>query len=137
MRGITEPITKYYGLFVWLTAAATLFSAFHWIGDVDQELIAQNGEEVTKAMLYNGKVRNVIAGLPDYILATFLWYLVAVLIGIGATMQWTVNAKLSEEIGDNSNISMVVGRHGTEENENLSNNDQTTENIELAIDEEI
>eukprot|EP00483_Globobulimina_turgida_P005350 UN05360 len=140
MKGITEPIIKYYGLLVWLTGAATLISAFHWIGDADQDLINQHGEETTKAMLYNGQVRKVIAGLPDYILATFLWYLVAVIIGIFATMQWTVNEKYSEEIGDNSNISMAVATNESEENKNLTpkNNDQTQiENVELGIDAEI
>merc|ERR1739838_181262 len=40
--------------------------------------------------MYNGAVRNVIGGLPDYIFATIMWYLLAVIVGIAATLQWDV-----------------------------------------------
>merc|ERR1719334_293186 len=85
MDGVSEPVTKWYGALVWLSLAITIWTGFHWIGDVDPELDGVDG------LIYDGKVRNVIAGLPDYIFATLLWYVVAVVVGVAATMTWDVD----------------------------------------------
>jgi len=44
MKDTQEPIIKYYG------APAS----FHWIGDIDPELIDEYGLEKTKTFMYNG-----------------------------------------------------------------------------------
>merc|ERR1719334_2518413 len=62
MNGINEPVTKWYGALVWIAFAMPIIAAFHWIGEVDPELIDEYGEEYAKEVMYNGKVRNVIAG---------------------------------------------------------------------------
>jgi len=85
MHGISEPMTKWYGALVWLSLAIPLWTAFHWIGAVDGEL------EDVDGLIYDGEVRNVIAGLPDYIFATIMWYVVAVAVGVAATMTWDVD----------------------------------------------
>ena len=39
MNGINEPITKYYGSFVWLIGIILFVTIFHWIDEIDQQLI--------------------------------------------------------------------------------------------------
>ena len=85
MHGVSEPVTKWYGALVWLSLAMALCAAFHWIGDVDAELDGVEG------LIYDGEVRNVIAGLPDYIFASLMWYVVAMAVGVAATMTWDVD----------------------------------------------
>jgi len=92
MKGITEPMTKYGGALVYLSMAITIIVAFHWIGEIDPELVDEYGSDYAKEIMYNGTVRNVIGGLPDYIFATMMWYLVAIAVGIAATLQWDVKA---------------------------------------------
>ncbi len=140
MTGITEPITKWYGALIWLTGIFTLVSAFHWIGEVDQELVDTYGEETTMGLLYNGEIRNVIGGMPDYIFATFMWYVVAIIFGIGATMQWTVNEEVPEN-KSNTQMSMnTSASNETEENDKLTataNGTEQTNNVEMTIDADI
>eukprot|EP01083_Nonionella_stella_P076055 207040_1 len=108
MGGIEEPVTKYCGCYVWLSLVLVLVSAFHWIGEIDPELIDEYGLEETKGMMYNGYVRDVIWGLPDWVLATLVWYVVATVVGIYATTHWTVNVEKYQKTANASdaNISM-------------------------------
>eukprot|EP01084_Bolivina_argentea_P006084 11499_1 len=91
MFKIKEPITTYYGGLVWLSLICCLISAGHWIGPIDPEIIEQYGIDVTKGFMYNGYVRHVIAGLPNWMFATLMWFIISVVIGVIATMQWTVS----------------------------------------------
>ena len=92
MNGISEPVTKWYGALVWIALAMPLIAAFHWIGDVDPDLIEEYGEDNAKGIMFNGEIRNVIAGLPDWAFATFWWYAVGAILGIIATAQWDVDS---------------------------------------------
>ena len=80
MKGIGEPMTKCYGLPVWLSGIFILCSAFHWIGDIDPELITDYGLETVRGFQYNGNITNVIAGLPSWTFASFMWYVMAELL---------------------------------------------------------
>eukprot|EP01083_Nonionella_stella_P142206 439539_1 len=111
MQGITEPITHHYGALFWLSLIVTLISAFHWMDDVDEALIDAYGLEEAKGFMYNGRVRHVIGGLPDYIFATLMWYLVAIGFGIAATMQWGVSQ--TERADDHSVSDMDAQREQT------------------------
>merc|ERR1719433_140678 len=93
MDGVREPVTYWGGLFVYIPFVLSLVSLVHWADEIDSEVIDVYGREAAKELLYNGRVRNVIAGLPDYILWTILWYIVAMIFGVIAWMQWDVNAK--------------------------------------------
>jgi len=92
MKGINEPMTQYYGALAFGSMAMTIIPAFHWIGKIDPELEEDYGRDYAEEIMYNGEVRNVIGGLPDYIFGTLMWYLVAVGVGIVATLQWDVKA---------------------------------------------
>ena len=66
MKGIKEPITSFYGVFVWSPILCLLIAAFFWMGEgVDPGLTDQFGENGVKALVYNGYIQNVIAGLPN------------------------------------------------------------------------
>ena len=110
MKGVTEPIVKWKGALVWATYILTFVTALHWIDSVDDELVHEFGSDAVNDLMYNGKVRNVIAGLPDYIFASFMWYVVAIAVGIGATMIWGVNEVTATdddmEKGDDGGILM-------------------------------
>merc|ERR1712130_580500 len=80
MKGVTEPMVKWNG-------------ALDWIDSPD-------GKDAVDKLLYNGSIRHVIAGLPDYIFATFMWYVFAVIFGIAATNIWTVNENKTIERDD-------------------------------------
>lgn len=108
MHGVSEPVTKWGGALVWLSLAGPFFAAFHWIGDGDAELDAVDG------LLYNGAVRNVIAGLPDYIFASIMWYVVAVAVGVAATMTWTVDNEDDEEVTPKAKVHVAATSTGTD-----------------------
>jgi len=93
MKGIREPITYYGGAFVWISFGITIIVTFHWTGVMDPELEAEYGREFAADLMYNGKIRNVIAGVPDWIFATLIWYLLAVGFGVYATMLWDVDTE--------------------------------------------
>jgi len=93
MNGIREPITYYGGALVYICFAMTIIVAFHWIGEIDPELLEEYGRDYAEEIMYNGTIRNVIGGLPDYVFATIMWYLAAIILGIYATLQWDVSIK--------------------------------------------
>eukprot|EP01083_Nonionella_stella_P059136 154738_1 len=92
MKGIDEPMTKYYGVSVILMAIVLLITAFHWMGEIDPALVEIYGSEGVKQLLFNGYVQNVIGGLPDWAFATMIWYGIATLIGIFAAYLWNTDA---------------------------------------------
>ena len=76
MSNTREPITAYRGVFVWLTLLCGIIPTFHWISEPDPALIAQYGEAAVRAMRYNGKVADVIAGMPSWVFASLIWCVV-------------------------------------------------------------
>jgi len=91
MSGISEPMTKWRGLLVVLTFIPSLLIVVHWIDDIDPELVEEYGFEEVDKLMYNGRVREVIGGLPDYFFQSLLWLSVAAVTGIVATLQWDVD----------------------------------------------
>ena len=99
IKGFDEPITKYYGIFVYLAVICTLISAFHWIGPVDPELTEIYDKEGVRHLFYNGYVENVIGGFPSWAFSTMMWYGVATIFAIYATYLWTTdNVKDDDDI---------------------------------------
>ena len=92
MSGIDEPLTKYYGVFVYAGGLCIFLSAFHWIGEVDPALEEEYGAEGVKHLLYNGYVRTVIGGFPDWAFASIMWYIIATSCGIVAAHSWNTDA---------------------------------------------
>ena len=90
---LSEPITQFGGVLVYMSMALTIVVAFHWIGAVDEELIDEYGREYADSIMFNGEIRNTIGGLPDYIFATMIWYLLAIVVGIIAALQWNVDVQ--------------------------------------------
>merc|ERR1712242_688944 len=91
MHGIGEPITKWYGVLVWLPFVLSLMVVFHWIGETDPDLIEEYGVEYAEELMYNGEIRNVIVGVPDYFTFSVIWYAIAIVMMIVATCNWDVN----------------------------------------------
>ena len=92
MNGISEPVTKYYGVFVWGFFITIFIAAFHWIGQgKDPQLIDEFGDDGVKSLIYNGYIQNVIAGLPLWTFASIIWYTVGAIFGIYATSLWTTD----------------------------------------------
>jgi len=100
MRGISEPIKKWNGVLVLMTFALSLFGVFHWIGRVDPDLIDEYGREYAESLMYNGQIRNVIGGVPDYFLMNLLWIAVAIMTGIVATLQWDTSQQSKHTVAD-------------------------------------
>ena len=97
MKGINEPMTKWYGLPVWIIGAAILISAFHWIGKIDPELIDEYGLESVRGFQYNGYMTSIIAGLPSWTFATIIWYVIAAIAGLYATSLWSVDQRINKD----------------------------------------
>ena len=108
MKGIGEPMTKWYGLPVWMCGIFILISAFHWIGEIDQDLVDDYGLETVRGFQYNGDITHVIAGLPSWTFASVMWYVIAALCGLYATSLWTVDKRHEDKdiVADKSNVSM-------------------------------
>ena len=96
MDGITEPATKWNGILVWMTFALSLTGIWHWMGPIDADLIEEYGREYAESLMYNGEIRNVIGGVPDYFLQSTLWLAAAIITGILATLQWNVDVSETE-----------------------------------------
>lgn len=92
MAGIQEPVYKYYGALIWACPVLLCIAAFHWIGAVDPALEEQYGEEGVTLLLYNGEVRSVVGGMPDWAFASIMWFVVATFCGLAATYQWGTDA---------------------------------------------
>merc|ERR1712228_145726 len=145
MKGVTEPMVKWNGALVWITLILTLVSALHWIDSPDEKLVDEFGEEAVNQLMYNGSIRHVIAGLPDYIFATFMWYVVAVIVGITATNIWTVNENemietenvneketedggiLMDQLSTSPHATVEEGSDEDEEHDNLTNGQANTD----------
>eukprot|EP01084_Bolivina_argentea_P132592 233995_1 len=112
MDGINEPLTKYYGLFVYLTGFMLLIAVCHWIGEIDPELVEQFGLDNVKALPYNGKITNVIVGFPSWAFATLIWCIIACICGIFAASFWTVDVKkeYKQTVPTDSNGSLAMER---------------------------
>eukprot|EP01084_Bolivina_argentea_P173751 300980_1 len=136
MNGITEPVSKYYGAPVWSSLVLCLVSAFHWIGPMDDAILDEYGEETAKGFMYNGFVRYVVAGLPDWMFATLMWYIVSMAIGIFATMQWTVNTGEYQKQSqcDSAQVSMQSMPKADETNGILSAETVHANNVAISLE---
>merc|ERR1712013_189124 len=92
MNGITEPATKWYGVLVWLCPCFLCVAAIHWSGAVDPALEEEYGAEGVKLLLYNGYVRSVVGGMPDWAFASIFWFLCATVSGVCAAYSWGTDA---------------------------------------------
>ena len=92
MKGIREPVTRYYGIFAWLPIICVFVSAFHWIGEIDPELIDEYGREGVRSLQYNGFIDSVYVGLPKWTFATIIWYVIASVFGIIGVCLWDVDS---------------------------------------------
>jgi len=122
MAGISEPVTRFGGVMVWAAIALPIVATFHWIGNVDPELIEEYGEDYAAEIMFNGEVRSVIGGVPDYIFATLMWYVVAVALGVAATLQWDVHFAVTkgtktnkQHVAQESTVPESVDMNGTED----------------------
>eukprot|EP01084_Bolivina_argentea_P256366 431602_1 len=106
MEGISEPITKYRGIFVWLYIGLSFLVVIHWIGEVDPELIEIYGTQGAKQLLYNGYVQNVVAGFPQWLFQSMIWYAVATVLGLIATLLWNVDVKHEGKMTISSAVEM-------------------------------
>eukprot|EP00486_Rosalina_sp_Unknown_P013312 CAMPEP_0201596348 /NCGR_PEP_ID=MMETSP0190_2-20130828/193055_1 /ASSEMBLY_ACC=CAM_ASM_000263 /TAXON_ID=37353 /ORGANISM="Rosalina sp." /LENGTH=497 /DNA_ID=CAMNT_0048056655 /DNA_START=697 /DNA_END=2190 /DNA_ORIENTATION=- len=108
MGGISEPMTKCYGLPIWLSLIFLLVSAFHWIGEIDQDLVDDYGLETVRGFQYNGKITNVIAGLPSWSFASIMWYCASAIVGLYAVSLWSVDQRHEDKdiVPDKSNASI-------------------------------
>ena len=91
MRGVKEPMIEYNGAFVYLVAFFSFIAAFHWIGEVDTDLYKEpyNYSKVEVAKFeYNGKVDDVIGGMPAWCFATLMWTVVGAICGVYAATLW-------------------------------------------------
>ena len=135
MRGISEPVTKWGGVLVWMTFVPTLLMVFHWIGDVDSDLIDEYGREYAEKLIYNGEIRNVIGGLPDYFFLSIMWCVVAIITGIAATWQWDVDVQESPtdsgHVASESMEDVIAG----ESKNGVSTSEIQTEMMQLTADE--
>merc|ERR1712062_1352 len=96
MHGISEPATKWKGILVWLTMILSLMMVIHWPGEIDKELVEEFGRDYAEQLMYNGEIRNVIGGVPDYFLYSTFWLAAAIITGIMATLTWDVD--INEDI---------------------------------------
>ena len=127
MKNVQEPMIKYYGLPVYFMGACAMIACFHWIGEIDPELIEEFGEDTVKTFLYNGKVQDVIGGLPSWTFASIMWFMIGTLSGIYATTLWKVD-KSCEGEGE-SNLTKKKVRTNTDdmnEIEMMKKQDETT-----------
>ena len=135
MRGISEPVTKWGGVLVWMTFVPTLMMVSHWIGDVDSDLIDEYGREYAEKLIYNGEIRNVIGGLPDYFFLSIMWCVVAIITGIAATWQWDVDVQESPtdsgHVASESMEDVIAG----ESKNGVSTSEIQTEMMQLTADE--
>ena len=99
MKNVQEPIIKFYGIPVYFMLFCAIVAVFHWIGEIDPELIDEYGEDKVKTFMYNGSVQNVIAGLPNWTFASIIWFAVGTLSGIYATTLWRVDEQCYDEAG--------------------------------------
>jgi len=113
MKGISEPITRCYGAFIWLSVLCFIVTTFHMMGDIDPALIEEYGLETVRTFYYNGYVENVIVGLPFWVFATLMWFVIASICGIIAALTWNVDTEYkrtnvkSQSAMDKEAISMV------------------------------
>ena len=135
MRGISEPVTKWGGVLVWMTFVPTLMMVSHWIGDVDSDLIDEYGREYAEKLIYNGEIRNVIGGLPDYFFLSIMWCVVAIITGIAATWQWDVDVQESPtdsgHVASESMEDVIAGESKT----GVSTSEIQTEMMQLTANE--
>jgi len=92
MNGIQEPVFKWYGVLILICPVFLCFAAFHWIGDVDPALEEEYGAEGVSLLLYNGYVRPVVGGMPDWAFASIWWMVCSTVCGVGAAYTWGTDA---------------------------------------------
>ena len=127
MKNVQEPMVKYYGAPVYFMGACAIFACFHWIGEIDPELIEEYGEDTVKTFLYNGKVQDVIAGLPKWTFASIIWFVIGTLSGIYATTLWKIDEQCEGEGGE-SNMKQKKIRTNTDDLDEIEmmKQDETT-----------
>ena len=113
MSGIDEPILKFYGILVYMVPLCGIFAAFHWIGEIDPELKEIYDNETLSKFEYNGKVQNVIGGMPEWTFATIIWLLLSCIFGVVATLFWTVDKEKYKQTGNGNR------RYGNESESNM------------------
>jgi len=92
MNGIQEPVFKWYGVLIWICPVFLCFAAFHWIGAVDPALEAEYGAEGVSLLLYNGYVRPIVGGMPDWAFASMFWMVCSTVCGVSAAYTWGTDA---------------------------------------------
>eukprot|EP01084_Bolivina_argentea_P132593 233997_1 len=91
MKGTSEPIMKYYGIFIWFSCIFFIVGIFHMFGAVDPKLVEEYGLETVRTFTYNGYIDSVIVGLPSWTFAIIIWNAIGCICGILATLTWRVD----------------------------------------------
>ena len=122
MKNIQEPMIKYYGIPVYLMPICSMIAVFHWFGKIDPELIEEYGKETVRGFMYNGEIRNVIAGMPDWAFSSIIWFVIATLFGLFATTLWKIEIDYVDDNEDED-----CDENGLEKNPSRTTNGGMTE----------
>ena len=107
MKGISEPFTKFYGLFIWILIATAFSTGFFWIGEIDSALIDEYGAKGVNKLALNGYIDKVIAGLPQWAFNSIICLSVAILLAQVSVSMWDTDSDKEEcDVVSNGNTSL-------------------------------
>ena len=136
VEGMQEPMTRFGGLYIWLTIFALFATTFSWINKIDTELVALYGMDTVKTFLYNGYVDTVTLGLPQWAFSCLCTFIVAGAMGLIAAESWKIDYDSKDELPSSRNIIKEANlfRDNSKADWDESDLDDHEEQLKLELD---